>query len=108
MQKQSTEQPDLFSLPVNRLHRKGQHTSKAALEKSKRSRSNRTQKVYNALKSYGEKGAIPEEMVYYVSEDLIDVRRCFHVLKKRGLIVPTGEQRLNGKGNFCEVFKVKE
>lgn len=102
-----SEQQDLFSLPNYRLHRKGQHTSKTALEKTEKPRENRQRKVYESLKLYGRVGAIPEELSTRTGEELIDVRRCFSVLKKLDKIEPTGETRDNAKGNACEVWRVK-
>lgn len=96
---------DLFGVPAYRLHRKGQATSKAALEKTERPRANRQKRVYDAIVKYGAKGAIPEEVAVFMNEELIDVRRCFSVLKLVGKIEPTGEQRENGKGNACIVWR---
>lgn len=103
-----TQQGDLFSVPNNQLHRRGQRTSKAALEKTTKSRDNRQRKVYRALQAWGETGAIPEELAKLMGEDLIDVRRCFSVLKKLKKITPTGKTRLNDKGNECEVWRAVE
>lgn len=99
-------QEDLFSVPVRELHRPGQTTSKAALEKTVKSRDNRQRRVYEALKAYGHDGAIPEELALRMGEELIDVRRCFSVLKKLGKIEFTGEERMNAKQHYCEVWRV--
>lgn len=98
--------PDIFTLPTDRLHRPGQETSRKALEKSTQSRASRTSAVYEVLKSYGHKGAIPEELSIYMGEELIDVRRCFSVLKKKHLIEWTSEERKNHKDNWCQVYRV--
>ena len=98
---------DLFSLPIKQLHRPGQVTSRDALVKTVKSRDNRQQRVLKVLGEYGLRGAIPEELAQYMGEDIIDVRRCFSVLKKLGKIEPTGESRLNNKDNYCEVWRVK-
>lgn len=101
-------QDDLFSVPAGELHRPGQSTSRKALDKTEKSRSNRTKRVYERLESWGGgRGTIPEELAFVMDEDLIDVRRCFSVLKKLGKIEATGETRLNNKGNECEVWRVK-
>ena len=106
-------QPDLFSapprrsFPIQQLHRPGQKTSREALEKTVESRDNRQRRVFNRLCVFHD-GAIPEEVAYDLDEELIDVRRCFSVFKKLDLIEATGEERRNDKGNFCEVWKVKQ
>lgn len=97
---------DLFNLPTNQMHRPGQSTSRRALEKTTESRGNRTKAVFDFLKGYGARGAIPEELAAAMGEELIDVRRCFSVLKKLEKIEPTGEERLNNKQNYCEVWRV--
>lgn len=97
--------PDAFDLPISQLHRPGQATSAKALAKAPVTRINRTRAVYEVLKTYGERGGIPEELAIGMGEDLIDVRRCFSVLKKLNRIAPTGEERQNGKKNWCEVFR---
>jgi hypothetical protein len=94
-----------FSVPTHTLHRAGQSTSRKALVKTEKSRDNRQRRVFEFLKKFPT-GNIPEEISALMGEDLIDVRRCFSVLKKLGKIEATGEERENGKGNFCMVWKV--
>lgn len=99
------QQDDLFSLPVHQLHRPGQTTSKAALVKTMSSRDTRQRRVYEALERFGRRGAIPEEVATHMGEELIDVRRCFSVLKKLEKIETTGCKE-NGNGHLCEVWRV--
>lgn len=98
-------QDDLFNLPVHRLHRAGQHTSRAALEKTVKQRISLHKNVYERLKLFGDDGAIPEQVAYSMAAELIDVRRAFSVLKKRGKILPTGGVRANERGNDCEIWR---
>ena len=109
-----------FNIPDDQLHRPGQSTSERALATTATSRSEMNKRVYEAIKGRGSAGAIPEEIVagsvkqfefnpYIKPLDLIDVRRAFSVLKKPrlNLIEPTGEERQNAKGNWCEVWRAK-
>ncbi len=95
-----------YNLPDERLHRKGQTNSAEALLKTQNGRNRLNKHVYDALVFLGKGGAIPEDIANAYALDLIDVRRAFHVLKKKGLIVSTGTNRPNDKGNNCEVFAV--
>lgn len=97
---------DLFSLPNNQLYRTGQTTSRAALDGAEKSRDSRQRRVFTRLKEYPH-GTIPERLAAVMGEDLIDMRRCFSVLKKLGKIEETGEEIQNDKGRFCQVWKVK-
>lgn len=96
---------DLFTVADERLHRAGQDTSAAALAKTGRSRATRQRNVYEFLARHGDEGAIPEELAALMGEELIDVRRCFSVLKKTGAIISTGELRKNLKGHDCVVYR---
>lgn len=96
---------DLFTIPDGQLHRPGQETSAAALEKTGKARANRQRRVFEALKNFPA-GTIPEQVAVVMKLDLIDVRRCFSVLKRLGKIEPTGEVRKNYKDNDCEVWRV--
>lgn len=112
---------DLFDVPTEQLHRPGQTTSRDALDATKKSRATMIGRVYDELKKYTYRGTIPEVIAgdgyqdnYALHIELIDVRRAFHVLKKKGLIesIPhpeTGEPvtQENPKGHRCVVWRVK-
>lgn len=93
-----------FFIPNEELHRPGQETSRAALEASTTSRESKAAQVHRWIKRKGYDGAIPED---FNAMDLIDVRRCFSVLKKLDKIEFTGEERKNDKGHFCQVWRAK-
>lgn len=92
-------------VPIKHLHRAGQVTSEATLQKTRKSRGGFYMQVHGWLVHRGAAGAIPED---FDAADLIDVRRAFHVLKKKHLIEWTGQIRVNNKGNPCEVWRVKQ
>lgn len=91
---------------ISSLHRPGQSTSQRALEATGKSRSAMYERVLDRIKRFGGAGAIPEEIWdVMLGLDVIDIRRSFCVLKKKGLIVSTGEERKNPKGHWCEVWR---
>lgn len=102
-----TVTPAMLEVPIRELHRAGDDTSRRALKKTVKSRANAAHATLEILRTYGRAGSIPEVVAAAHRMEVIDVRRHFHVLKKKALIEPTGEEMNNEKGNACLVWRVK-